>query len=1135
MEMPFVAELRQHERSQLREWLQQVAQGNGSILFITGDWGMGRTSMMRLALTLAAEQGLITADSWCRGGHGEPAWMPLASLMEQLLRSFGADPQAQSLAEQLRNWMAFPQSWHIPAQFIRPLRQMARQRGLLLCIDDFHLAHENLIRLFQGWLSGIRFEPIGLLLTVCTPAEYPALYELMRQAESHGLARTLTLAPLAVSDVQRLMALYLGSAGATGVPLLRENGVGRYTALAGDEALARALHERTGGTPLFLVEILRHPEEWAAEWQQQRQLPSRLPTSLRALLGQRVQSLSARERELLKTLSCFEGVIPIEILPALLGLTKSQVSTPSGSGGIRLKQWLTHLLKMGWLEQVQEQPPLWRWRHPLTREMVYETIPTAERARLHRQIATMLEQYDRDSTLLPPEQHWLHWMRSTPDEEVLAKLWEAHQQARLRSHPRFRLELLQACLHAATQQNDQAKRIQLLCERPHLMFCLPDGLLHALHASEQAIAALRAYPEGDPDHTLWVQVHCARAGQLTQLGRAEEAHATLMALLKEGDWSESQQSMLELTLAYLHACQGEVRAAYALHKRVWQRMRTNGEWWQRWAGTLHYTLRYALACGDRDLAQEVLQQFTAWTLQPNAPPAWRWLWHLMQAEHAFFEGRGAEQLYHLRALQEISYPDEAGAGEVTSPLPALEINFQVMLFRDPTEALHTADRALARVRRAVGYERETEWLCYRAQALLQLERYQDALTTLHEAGRLARKLNHQLVLARTYLLHAQLLWLTLTDLSQLPELSELLTQAEPLMVHLDLPELTVEWHRLRSILLRKMGDDAEAFRHAQYAAACANDWGHALYRGLAALQLLPEQPSQRDYAESLLSGYGMPIEWRRQQPPCVEPTRVGATSLSSLQSYEIEVRMLGEVRVRFRGRQLPPDGWVSPRTRALFCHLVLMQGRPLHADTLCESQFPHLEPERARVNLQTTISAVRRSLRRALGENAGEWLRYERGLYRWAPDHSWAADALEFERIARDALALTEPQAQMERLRDALTLYQGDLLPEFAEEEWCRPAYHRLRALFLECLLTQARLASLQGDPLKVVEYAEQLLQLDPCDEAAARLLMQAYDALGRRADALQVYARCQRALAELLDATPSEPTRQLFEAMRRQ
>jgi DNA-binding SARP family transcriptional activator len=1112
MEMPFVAELRQNERSQLREWLQQVAQGNGSILFITGNWGMGRTSMMRYALMLAAEQGLITADSWCRGGHGEPAWMPLASLMEQLLRQFGADPQAQSLAEPLRNWMAFPQSWHIPAQFIRPLRQLARKRGILLGIDDFHLAHENLIRLIQGWLSGIRFEPMGLLLTVCTPVGHPALYELMRQAEAHGLARTLHLAPLTVPEVKRLMALYLGEEARSG------NGGVRHASLSGDDELARALHERTGGTLLFLVEILRHPEEWAAEWQQHRFLPSRLPTSLRAMLTQRVQSLSARERELLKTLSCFEGVIPLEILPALHEVKEAQ-----------LKRSLAHLLKMGWLEPTQDQPPLWAWRHPLARELLHETLPPAARARLHRQIAALLERYDREMHLLPPEQHWFHWMRSAPDEVVLAKLWEAHQQARLRSHPRFRLELLDACLHAASQLNDTSKRIQLLCERPHLLFCLPDGLLHALNASQQAIAELGAYPEFDPDRTLWVQVHCARAGQLAQLGRTEEARATLITLLEQGNWSGSQQSMLELTLAYLDACQGDVRNAYEGHKRVWQRMRADGKWWRRWAGTLHYTLRYALACGDEELTQDVLAQFTEWTMQPDAPPAWKSLWHLLQAEFAFFEGRGAEQLYHARALHLIEAPDE-------SSTHSWEIGFQTMLFRDPTEALHAADRALARVRQAVGYEREAEWLCCRAQALLELERWQDALTTLQEARRLARKLNHRLALVRSYLLQAQMMLLTHREGESLEPALELLEQAEPLVDHLNLPELTVEWHRLRSIALQKMGDEAAALMHAQQAVACAEQWGHALYRGLTYLQLLsdpsnPSDLSQREHAESLLSGYGAPLWWRRTQAPSTEGRPVGSPVLSE-RGYEIEVRMLGEVRIRFRGRQLPPDGWVSPRTRALFCHLVLMQGRPLHSDTLCESHFPHLELERARVNLQTTISAARRSLRRALSEEAGEWLRYERGLYRWAPEHSWAADAFEFERIARDALALADVHAQMDRLQDALSLYRGDLLPEFAEEAWCNPAYHRLRALFLECLLTQARLASLQGYHHKVVEYAEQLLQHDACDEAAARLLMQAYEALGRRADALQVYARCQQALAELLDTTPAEPTRQLYEAM---
>lgn len=1103
MGTPFLSQLRARERSELMEWLQQVAQGNGGILFITGDWGMGRSSLLRDAITHATELGLVAADTWCRGEHGEPVWLPLASLMEQLLRQFGDDPLAQPLAEQLQHWMAFPQSWHIPAQFIRPLRSMARKRALLLCIDDFHLASDHLLRLIQGWLSGVRFEPIGLLLTVCTPVERPLLHEVMRKSEEHGVARRLELGPLSLEETRQLVSAWR--------PML-----------GNDDTLVHALQERTRGSPLFLVEILRNAEMWEGEWWAHRDLSQVLPTSLRGMLLQRAQSLSARERELLNWLSCFEGTIPVEILPALLDASERRVA-----------QWLTRLLGMGWLEHAREQSRVLAWRHPLTREVLYESIPTAQRARMHRQIAEQLERRVIEGVALPDEQRWLHWMRSAPDETVLERLWEAHQQARLRSHPRFRLELLEACLKAATYMGDLPKRIQLLCERPHLMFCLPDGLLRALDASQQAIAELEAHPECDPDRTLWIQVHCARAGQLVQLGRAEEAHAALQGLLQQGGWSESQQSMLELTLAYLHACQGELRTAYALHKTVWERMHSDMEWWQRWAGVLRYTLRYALACGDLALAREVLEQFSEWAVHPAAPPAWKELWHLMQADFAYFEGRGAEQLYHARAVRALEMPTDAGS-------LGYESWFQTLLYRDPTEALHVADRALAVVRQAVGYEREAEWLCYKAQALLEAERFSDALETLQEARRLARKINNQLILTRCRLLQAQLALLASPEGDRLQQADDHLTQAEPLISTLALPELEIEGHRLRSMVLLEQGEIDSAVEQAQQAVARADAWGHALYRGLAYLQLSVARSNgsaqtdptsltshtAMEHAESLLSGYGAPLWWRRVQQP--RP----AIEWVSERGWEIEVRMLGAVSVRFRGRELMHDGWISPRTRALFCHLVLMQGRPLHADTLCEQHFPHLDIERARVNLQTTISAVRRSLRRALGEQAGEWLRYDSGLYRWAPDHSWTADAFEFERIARDALSLSDPQTQCERLEEALPLYRGDLLPEFAEEEWCMPHYHRLRALYLECLLTRAQLASLMGRYLEVVEYAERLLQLDSCDEAAARLLMQAYRALGRRADALQVYARCQKALAELLDATPSEPTRQLYESM---
>ncbi len=1089
METPFATQVRARERAHLQEWLQQVAQGNGGILILMGDWGMGRTSLLRDALAHAPTIGLITADTWCRGEHGEPGWMPLASLMEQLLRHFGEEPLAQPLQEGLQQWLAFPQSWHIPAQFIRPLRALARKRGLLLCIDDLHLASEQLCRLIQSWLSGIRFEPIGLLLTICTPIEHPLLHELIRRGEQHGVARTLTLEPLNREQVRALIECW-------------------RPALAGDETLAEALQVQTAGNLLLITEILRNAETWEAEWHARRELTTIVPTSLRTPILQRMQTLQARERELLQWLSCFESAIPEAILPALMNCNER-----------RIAQWVASLLRTGWLEPARQQPHALAWRHPLVRKVIYETIPTHRRAAMHRQIAERLEQ----NPLLPDEQRWWHWTHAEPDSIVLERLWNAYLQARQHANPRFRLELLEACLQAATLQGDHPKRVQLLCERPHLMYCLPNGLMRALEASQQAIVELEAHPDCDPDRTLWVQVHCARAGQLAQLGRSDEARQAINALLESGGWSDAQQSMLELTLAYLHACQGDLRTACALHRTVWTRMRANRDWWQRWMGVLRYTLRYALACADLELAHDVLTRFSHWCNHPSAPSAWQSSLHLMQADLAYFEGRGAEQLYHASASRSAESTAEPYSIDYES-------EFQIRLYRDPLEALHIAERALTAVREAMGYEREAEWLCYRAQALMEAERFIESLATLAEARRLARKLNHQLVLARSALLQATVVLL----MNRPAQACDALIQAEPSIRALNLPELNTEFERLQSMLMVQQGDLTAAQAHAQKAVEHATAWGHALYRGLALLQHAavlqaqgsPQAVSVQEEAESLLSGYGMPLVWRRLQAP--RPT----IEWVQQRGWELEVRLLGTVRLRFRGRELPPDEWVSPRTRALFAHLTLLQGRPVYADTLCELHFAHLPLERARVNLQTTVSAVRRTLRRAFGETAGDWLRYDSGFYRWAPDHSWTADAFEFERIARDALSRTEPEAQQARLDEALALYQGDLLPEFAEEEWCAPHYHRLHALYLECLLVRAQIASLAGRLVEVIEYGGRLLEIDPCDEAAARLLMQAYRALGRRAEALQVYTRCQKALAELLGASPSEPTRQLYESL---
>lgn len=1080
----------------INHWLQQVAQGSGGLLFVMGEWGSGRTTLLREAIAEASRMNILPADAWCRGERVEPVWMPVASLLEQVARAFPDDPAVQPIHDQLDLWMRTPQSRFLPVQLIRALRTLARQQPILLCIDDFHHASEPLVRMIENWLLGIRFEPIGILLTVSTPYDNIPLYELVQRSTEHRVGQVLELPPLKPEEVQTLVETLCPQ-------------------MAHEPSFNQSLWEHTRGNLLFTVEILRSIASQESEQVLREDWVRLLPSGLRSFMQRSVQSLSPRERTLLYWLSCFEGGIPL--------------ASPEGEGGFlaqltgvparQVMRSLTQLIGAQWLEV--RDGLLW-WRHPLVRATIYEQIPPNQRSSMHRQIAELLESPDYAS--IPDEQKWFQWMRAEPDLVVLERLWEAHHKARYRLPVRVRLELLETCLQVATQMGDIPKRLALLAERPHLLFFLPDGLLQALSASQSAIAELSLHRSLDPERNLWVQTHCAKAGQLAQLGRADEAEAELQTLLQEGGWNTVQQSMLELSLAYVYACRGNIRQAYALHRSVWERMRSEREWWLRWMGTLCYTMRYALACADQALAEAVAEQMSLLTEPMQTLPAWKELWHLMAGEKAFFEGHGAEMLYHVRAMRSLNTSIEASS-------VVYELGFLGLLYRDASEALRASEQALHTARQAVGYEREAEWLFRKALALIELERFHEAQETLHSARRLAQKMGNLFLSARSALVLAEIALLT----HQVAEAESLLAQVRSMIPALDLPELNVEYHRLRSVLAMLCEDWATASESADLAVQCAISWGHALYRGLSHLQraLVCRQndgaEAARDdwvQAESLLAEYGEPLWWRRAQPAQEKPVPF------ETRGWDIEIRLLGEMHVRFRHRQITRNQWVSPRARALFAHLVLMQGRAVHTDTLCEQHFPHLPLERARVNLQTTISAVRRSLRSAFGEGVRDWILHDSGFYRWAPPHGWIADAFEFERMAQEAYSINDSEERCQRLDEALRYYRGDLCPEFSEEEWCQAEFQRLRSLYLECLLMRAQLASVKGHYREVVDLCERALQLDPCDEASARLLMRAYHTLGHKTDALQVYARCQKALSEVLGTSPSEPTRQLYQSL---
>ena len=75
-------------------------------------------------------------------------------------------------------------------------------------------------------------------------------------------------------------------------------------------------------------------------------------------------------------------------------------------------------------------------------------------------------------------------------------------------------------------------------------------------------------------------------------------------------------------------------------------------------------------------------------------------------------------------------------------------------------------------------------------------------------------------------------------------------------------------------------------------------------------------------------------------------------------------------------------------------------------------------------------------------------------------------------------------------------------------------------------VLADAHLTS--GDAREAAKWAEQTIALEPFRETGYRLLMEAHAAGGNRAEALRVYERCRRLLADELGAYPSGSTTQI-------
>ena len=228
-----------------------------------------------------------------------------------------------------------------------------------------------------------------------------------------------------------------------------------------------------------------------------------------------------------------------------------------------------------------------------------------------------------------------------------------------------------------------------------------------------------------------------------------------------------------------------------------------------------------------------------------------------------------------------------------------------------------------------------------------------------------------------------------------------------------------------------------------------------------------------------------------------------------------EFLILGPLEVR---SEEGPIGLGGRRQRALLAALLLRAGRVVPTEQLVDELYGADPPPNATASLQNAVVA----LRKALGPDV---------IVTRPPGYVLAVtaeqiDARRFEQLLADARA-SGAEERRGILLDALELWRGPALAEFAFEEWAQTEARRLDELRLvagdERLAADVEL----GRTADVVPELESLVREHPLRERPCELFMRALYAAGRHADALGAYDAHRAALDEL-GLEPGEAVRRL-------
>ncbi|HET6893362.1 MAG TPA: alpha/beta fold hydrolase [Pyrinomonadaceae bacterium] len=405
---------REHEMERLELLLDSTTAGDGRIVFITGEAGLGKTSLASqfVEKTIRHGNGIMCLSGHCVEQYGaSEAYLPFLNAFGRLLNGPAKSSVMPLLLNYAPTWsLQFTSAFTstdvrdqlrretMGATQERMLREMgdclgamAERLTLVMLLEDLHWADPpsiNLIRYLSKVIGGMRLLLIGTFRPDDLEVVNAPLRDCRRELQGTDQFEEMMLGVLDREAIAR----YLDA---------------RFPLNDFSHELAQLILQKTGGHPLFVTrlakdlgergDIIRQNSHWSLA-RNVSEVSLEMPESVRGMIRRRVAMLVEKDAQLLRYASVQGEEFLSRVTAELLSVDLPEIEE-------RLERLATssHLVRNCGEEELPDGSMSTRYRfvHALYRNALYDDLVAARRRQLHLQTADLLEKhYDEKASLI---------------------------------------------------------------------------------------------------------------------------------------------------------------------------------------------------------------------------------------------------------------------------------------------------------------------------------------------------------------------------------------------------------------------------------------------------------------------------------------------------------------------------------------------------------------------------------------------------------------------------------------------------------------------------------------------------------------------------------------------------------------